>query len=873
MKRFLVMLWMFCSVGLSSQQIVDAEYYIDIDPGLGSGTPISITDNQDISDLLVPIDIAGVSEGIHNLIVRAKDENGSWSLSHEQTFLKSQLPSSSPIDALEYYFDNDPGEGNGSPISITASADILNHSSLISISGISEGVHRLNIRARNEEGVWSHVESKTVYVSAPEILYDIVKLEYYMGADPGFGSGTAISITPANDVSEISAVVPFGDLEFGVNQLSVRGLNSKGQWSHSSTNAILKMKVPDVPDVVELEYFFNVDPGFGSGTNVSLGAQPDWPDASVLINTNGLADGLHILYIRTKDSNGVWSFSESTIIQKSTVENLSDITGIEYFFDIDPGFGSGMSIGVTPETDIENHVTTISVAGLSKGIHTLFLRTKNTLGEWSLSQTKSILIANPKTTKDIVSLEYYFDSDPGFGGGTPISFSAMPDITDLNSVIALSGLTNGVHHLFIRSKDSNGIWSQTYNRAFLYRAPDVVENIQKMEYYIGDDPGFGNGLDISVPSMPAVSDIVDLQRMIDINTLDAGVQRLSIRSQNDLGVWTHTYTQPIYVYKNVNGDMVKAEYYIGDDPGYGMATEISFAPETDKSDHIFPIDIAGLGFGVHRLHVRYMSENNKWSMDEITPFYVRDGELYEIFEGEYFFDEDPGLGMATPFAFTAGVDIPDISIIIMTTGLDVGEHDLYIRSKNEKGEWSLTNVEFDIEVEGALPLNLLSFDVSKRGDEALLEWKVIEAVNTSHFEIERTDNTDFKYLGRVESINTLDERMYQFTDSKPYEGQNYYRLKQVDLDGEFQYSAIRSAIFNQENKLTVYPNPTIDEIRVDGNLGGETSFHIYDSNSKLVKKGDVKPNTSIDVRDLNAGAYHFILHNGAVNSSFLLIKI
>jgi len=864
---------MFCSIGLSAQQIVEAEYFIDIDPGLGLGTPITITTNQDISDLLVSIDINGISEGIHSLNVRAKDDNGSWSLTHKQTFLKSQLPSSSPIDALEYYFDTDPGEGNGNSISISPSVDLENHISTISTSGISEGVHRLHIRARSEDGIWSHVESKTVFVGPPIITKDIVELEYYVGDDPGFGNGNSISISSAADLPNLSVVVPIGNLDLGVNNVSIRGLDSGGQWSLSTTRSVLKMKVPNVPNIEELEYFFNEDPGFGNGTFVSFTPSPDWSDLSVLISGNSLSDGVHVLHIRSRDSNGVWSFNHSSIVQKTTIVELSDITAMEYYFDTDPGYGSGTQITISPDTEINDKVASISVAGLSKGVHTLFVRSKNELGEWSLSNTKTILIANPKVVTDIVDIEYYFDTDPGYGMGTAISLTELPDIMDLNSIVSVASLSTGIHHLFVRSKNSSGKWSLDYQKAFFYRLPDIVENIQKLEYYIGDDPGLGNGIDIAVPSVNAVPDVMDLQHLIDINSLAAGVQRISIRSQNDLDVWSHTYIQPIYVNKNVNGNMVKAEYFIDTDPGYGMALEVTFTPTLDKSDHVFPIDVSGLDFGIYQLHVRYMSENNMWTLDEITPFYFKDGQIYLMVEGEYFIDEDPGLGLATPFSFTSGVDVPDISVLVLTGDIDAGTHDLYIRTKAANGVWSLTNVEFDIEVESTLPLRILSFEVHKNGGVALLEWKVNEAINTSHFEIERTDNSDFTKIGRVESINDLGILEYEFTDIQPLDGLNYYRLKQVDIDGEFKYSPIRSLNFDSRQSIVVYPNPSINEVRVDGILGADASYLIYDATNRLVMRGNLEANTSIDVSDLLPGAYHFVLRGGDDNHSFLIIKI
>lgn len=176
-------------------------------------------------------------------------------------------------------------------------------------------------------------------------------------------------------------------------------------------------------------------------------------------------------------------------------------------------------------------------------------------------------------------------------------------------------------------------------------------------------------------------------------------------------------------------------------------------------------------------------------------------------------------------------------------------------------------------MESTLPLNILSFKARKKGPEAYLEWIVNKAVNTSHFEIERSDEKDFVYIGKVESINEWEELKYSFTDERPLKGWNYYRLKQIDLDNHFQYSAVRSLNFSEERSISVYPNPSTEQIRIDGNLDVDASFMMYNAEGELVKAGKVIANSAIEVSELLSGAYHFILRNGVKSSSFLIIKI
>ncbi|MFT3704271.1 MAG: hypothetical protein QM802_18025 [Agriterribacter sp.] len=107
------------------------------------------------------------------------------------------------ITRAEYFIDTDPGEGNGTNISITPGVNLSNATASINVNGLTNGVHRLYIRARNNEGKWSITHTKDFlydadipYRTAPPAAQNITGAEYYIDTDPGEGKGTAITITP-----------------------------------------------------------------------------------------------------------------------------------------------------------------------------------------------------------------------------------------------------------------------------------------------------------------------------------------------------------------------------------------------------------------------------------------------------------------------------------------------------------------------------------------------------------------------------------------------------------------------------------------------------------------------------------------------------
>ncbi len=112
-----------------------------------------------------------------------------------------------------------------------------------------------------------------------------------------------------------------------------------------------------------------------------------------------------------------------------------------------------------------------------------------------------------------------------------------------------------------------------------------------------------------------------------------------------------------------------------------------------------------------------------------------------------------------------------------------------------------------------LPVNFLYFNVRKQGKTTgLLSWKTARELNTSHYDVERsTDAVNFSFIGKVAANgNTTAESNYSFTDNTPAKGFNYYRLKQVDRDGRFIYTAARFLNFDDldAGQVKYYPNPT-----------------------------------------------------------------
>ena len=112
-----------------------------------------------------------------------------------------------------------------------------------------------------------------------------------------------------------------------------------------------------------------------------------------------------------------------------------------------------------------------------------------------------------------------------------------------------------------------------------------------------------------------------------------------------------------------------------------------------------------------------------------------------------------------------------------------------------------------------LPVELISFKGAASGNGIELAWETASEIENSHFEVERSaDGSVFEQVGKVMGHGNSTTRIrYRFTDDVPLPGQNYYRLKQVDYNGQHEYSKVISVkaaeTGTDELQLTMYPNP------------------------------------------------------------------
>lgn len=171
-----------------------------------------------------------------------------------------------------------------------------------------------------------------------------------------------------------------------------------------------------------------------------------------------------------------------------------------------------------------------------------------------------------------------------------------------------------------------------------------------------------------------------------------------------------------------------------------------------------------------------------------------------------------------------------------------------------------------------LPVELIAFDVQLIDNQSVkIGWSTASETNNDYFEIERSTNgVDFEVIDRVPSKgNGVTQHDYQITDPRPQLGINYYRLKQVDFNDKFEYSATKSIEVKDEfPTITIYPNPVRkgDQIMVD-NANVNMLLQVFDTNGRLVKEELLESNASISTEGFLGGSYFYQIRNTKSNES------
>ncbi|MDP4115010.1 MAG: T9SS type A sorting domain-containing protein [Bacteroidota bacterium] len=228
---------------------------------------------------------------------------------------------------------------------------------------------------------------------------------------------------------------------------------------------------------------------------------------------------------------------------------------------------------------------------------------------------------------------------------------------------------------------------------------------------------------------------------------------------------------------------------------------------------------------------------------------------------------DNGANWTTGFTFATGTQILDLkSSRTGTTAWAVGDGGV------AKG----TNI--------GLPVELTAFTAASNKDNVVLNWNTKTEVNNRGFEVERKSvDGHFTTIGFVTGNGTSTEQHnYSFTDSKLAQGKYSYRLKQLDFNGNYEYSsAVETEVSTPMNfsLLQNYPNPFNPSTVISFNLpnSGNVKLAVYNLLGQEVAtlvngyKDAGTYNVNFNAKNLNSGVYFYKLEAGSFNQTMKMM--
>ncbi len=176
-----------------------------------------------------------------------------------------------------------------------------------------------------------------------------------------------------------------------------------------------------------------------------------------------------------------------------------------------------------------------------------------------------------------------------------------------------------------------------------------------------------------------------------------------------------------------------------------------------------------------------------------------------------------------------------------------------------------------------LPLTLLSFTGHTSGDQNLLTWQTSDETNTRNFEIGwSADGIVFSPIGTIAAAGmTTGTANYHYTHIPAPVGNDFYRLKMIDLDGHFTFSpVVELTVTGKGPMLAIWPNPIRDEslnISIPSGMTLPLTYVLYDAGGRTMVKGLLTQySQTVDISRLGKGNYTLQFGDGTIKK---LIKL
>ena len=334
MKRLTyILLLLLLSVTTRGQTLIGYEYWFDTD----FPSKVYIAHTQ--SDISFDADISTFHQGMHYITFRVKDDKGKWSTPLTQYFYRtsSDNGANNSLTSYEYWLDTD----------YTKRKNVESTKGVIAFdldtSTLRQGMHYLNLRAKDKLGNWSNLLTQFFYQTSSDNGADnsLISYEYWLDTD----------YAERKNVESVKGVIAFdldtSTLRQGMHYLNFRAKDKLGNWSNLLTQFFYQTSNDNGADNSLISYEYWLD--------------SDYAERKTVENTNGvitfdldassLRQGVHYLNFRAKDKLGNWSNLLTQYLMKTSAVTDNKISNYGYWLNDD--LNTLKIVDITPVNPLE----------------------------------------------------------------------------------------------------------------------------------------------------------------------------------------------------------------------------------------------------------------------------------------------------------------------------------------------------------------------------------------------------------------------------------------------------------------------------------------------------------------------------------------
>ncbi len=472
------------------------------------------------------------------------------------------------LTGYEYWFNGDYPGRQEIPVS-----PAVNHSASddIDVSYLPEGLNRLTVRYKDENGFYSSTYTKAFIKHS---LSNLTVCEYWF--DDDYTNRKEIAFAPTGQ-HQFSGELDVSQLSAGIHVFHIRYKGDNGFYSSTQSKTFLH--VPENKQLTHFEYWFNSD--FENRSGRALTPATEYQVAEDL-DASGVSDGLNTISFRVKDNLGYYSSPTTMYFYKEedVLNEVPDLTAYEYWFNND--YENAVKSAFAP-AGRQDFAAIIDAAGLPEGVNVFNIRFKDETGQYSvaLSEVFYRKSLTTITSNNMVACEYWFNND--YENRVKSAFTPA-NKQDFSAIIDAAGLPEGVNVLNIRFKDETGQYSATLSE-LIYKNTRTALSTNKIyayRYRIEDENGVAQGGDAQTGftgvtlAEPVSAAVIDLN--IDMSQIPGGTYYFLFEASDSLGLMSVTTTDTI-----VNTALPAARFNVENDQLCGNAG-IQFVNESTHAD-------------------------------------------------------------------------------------------------------------------------------------------------------------------------------------------------------------------------------------------------------------------------------------------------